>query len=334
MRWWWEFGLRGGSHGTSKAVELACRYRLDTPTNGRAAVKDVFLRGPIASLAPLHALPSLRALGFGNDLGKTLPMAELSDEAMTDLSQLVQVEEVNLGIQGQADLEVIHSVAAMVSLKSLTLDGWLFVSQSTRPESWVSEEVFEVICTMSKLQDLRIIYCQIPVEGLHRLADTQLSKLWLFDQSIKNEHLQHLPRGLTTLCLNGSGITDAGLSSLRQLPDLMELRIGSSKINGSGLDELESLAHLDSLFLDRSQLDDDGAATLPKLRTLHTLDVQSTKITDHCITYLAKCNSLRRLDLSGTQISAQAGQELRVSLPKCRIIQTGAAALARTSSRA
>jgi internalin A len=94
--------------------------------------------------------------------------------------------------------------------------------------------------------------------------------------------------GLTTLWLEDTRVTDAGLVYVKELPALTSLWLG-------------------------------GKATQPWLAGTTALWLADTKITDSGMTHLKGLTSLTQLNIRGTTITDAGASELRKALPNLEI---------------
>ena len=114
-------------------------------------------------------------------------------------------------------------------------------------------------------------------------------------------------------------VTDAGLSPLTALPELVWLTLSDTPITDAGLAHLAELKKLKRLRLDETSVSDAGLAQLTKLTTLETLNLSRTKITDAGLSHLAGLANLETLDLQKTKVTRAGVAELQKSLPNCAI---------------
>jgi hypothetical protein len=152
------------------------------------------------------------------------------------------------------------------------------------------------------------------------------------------------PHDLQSLLLGGCGITDCGLSHLRNLTWLEHLDLSCNRISGEGLAHLKGMLLLERLELWGCDLTEEGLANLPplpslrhlsvalhldlpddalapldRLPALESLDLHSTPVGDRALVHLRKLRQLRSLDIFYTRVSRDGAAELRASLPLCQI---------------
>ncbi len=128
-----------------------------------------------------------------------------------------------------------------------------------------------------------------------------VSFVGLAGSSVRDSDLQPFGdalKGLRTLDLSNTQITDAGLEHLKGLTNLYSLRLDNTQITDSGLVHLKGLTNLRGiLWLSGTQVTDAGLEHLKKLTKLHFLHLSNTNVTDEGV------------------------KKLQQALPNCRIIR-------------
>ena len=139
---------------------------------------------------------------------------------------------------------------------------------------------------------------------------TSLTTLGLDDTQVTDAGLVHLKdlTSLTTLELGGPQITDAGLEHLKGMTSLTSLGLHGPQITGAGLVHLKGMTSLTTLALNGSLITGAGLVHLKGLTSLTTLRLNETQITDAGLVHLKGQASLTTLGLSFTQIT-DAGLE-------------------------
>ena len=121
--------------------------------------------------------------------------------------------------------------------------------------------------------------------------------------AIGKQYLVWLPhealRDVHTLMLVNTSITDKGLSHLRHMTQLSNLRITFGKISG--------------------KISGTGLAHLKKLSGLTTLILDNTNISDAGLVHMKKLPNLEYLSLSRSEVTNEGIAELRKALPDCKI---------------
>ncbi len=86
-------------------------------------------------------------------------------------------------------------------------------------------------------------------------------------------------RSLQTLLLDGSAVTDAGLTHLPKLRTLHTLSLCDTNVTDDGLASLSGLVKLSHLGLSNTQVTDKGVRHLKPLKQLKTLLLRGTHVT-------------------------------------------------------
>jgi hypothetical protein len=151
----------------------------------------------------------------------------------------------------------------------------------------------------------------------------QRDDIYLYD-SINTDSLiydiQQL-KGLRSLELDSTDISNVGMSYIINIPDLHTLNIkGARQIDDCGIKLLAGHPHLEEMVLWNSKITDDGIAEMkrfPKLKKLSLLHVgkQSNHPTDKALDSIAEISSLETLIIAGTWYSQQAVELLKKRRP-------------------
>lgn len=158
------------------------------------------------------------------------------------------------------------------------------------------------------------------------------------------EYLKGLPR-LREVGIGGRpGITDIGITTLQQFPELKVLHLGGASITDAGLTHFRHFKKLTVLgFSGIAELTDDGLIQIAALKNLRVLDLAVTgagdktartlsentnlnelnlaycPITDQGLDYLQAIKGLRFLNVMHTSVSREAIQRFRSAVPGCEI---------------
>jgi hypothetical protein len=124
---------------------------------------------------------------------------------------------------------------------------------------------------------------------------------------------------LETIDFQGARATADQISSLKQLPKLVELWIGyDSNVNvEKSLPRIGELARVKRLRITKCGITNDGLAPLAELQNLEVLTIDSPSVGNTGMKHLAGLKNLKQLDLRGTKVTAIA--ELQKQLPNCKI---------------
>lgn len=135
---------------------------------------------------------------------------------------------------------------------------------------------------MPLAQDTNLVEVDMNLVG-DKVQDSQLALLQPVDQQ------------LAVLNLSRTGITDEGLKSLENLPNLRKLHLENTKIT------------------------DAGVAHLKKLQSLEYLNLYGTAVSDAGLTDLQGLKNLKALYLWQTKVTPTGVEQLKTALPKCQV---------------
>ena len=125
-------------------------------------------------------------------------------------------------------------------------------------------------------------------------------------------------RGVQTISLGGTQVTNDGLHHLRGLTELRALYLGETQLEEHNIEGLRGL-QLDWLSLDRTWAGDEALASLSEMTTLEYLDLTRTRVTDDGLQHLRGLNNLKELRLMRCRVPREAAEELKRQLPGCVI---------------
>lgn len=171
-------------------------------------------------------------------------------------------------------------------------------------------------------KDLRLVRLALP-----RITDAQLS------------HLATMTSVERVYLLGAHKITDKGLASLRNLPNLKVLCITRSQVQGNGLRDFKSATSLQKLWLSGSSVNDEGCRYIAQMTNLRSIDLSRTCISDAGIRILTPLRNLQSISLCGTPITDEALHLLgefrelrRLNVMFSNVTPQGVAAFRRTRS--
>jgi len=195
---------------------------------------------------------------------------KLTNRGLRHLAKLPTLEELELGGKNIGDDGLVH-LANLSSLRYLLLWGG-FTDAG--------------IVYLQKVPSLKIIY----------INSRQFSDVGL-------RHLAKLPN-LENIGLHWiEGITDTGLTSLKQMPFLKKLDIMHSQVTDNGLAHLREIKSLEYLMLPSSGITERGLSyisNLTKLKYLWVAGRSNSPLTDTALQHVSKLHSLEYLLISGT----------------------------------
>ena len=134
---------------------------------------------------------------------------------------------------------------------------------------------------------------------------------------------QNVPWTEANFRLMGTNITDKELAMIKDLPSLVELRLGTTKITDAGLAVAKNLPELQVLSLELTSVTDAGITHLKDLKNLVYLNLYGTAVTDAALDNLKDKKYLRSLYLWQTKVTEEGVKKLQEALPTVEI-NTGA----------
>ena len=253
---------------------------------------------------------------------KKLTILDIPGVRITDLAPVADLVQLDLLILAPARATPARSVpgpggpSSLEPLRRLTK-----VTQLILGDTRIEDRDLAVVAGLPKLNNLQMGASGITEAGLARLAESKsLGCLGLADTSVADLRplAPRLP-AISTLWMENSHLTDAGIEPLLRGNRLTDLTITGSRMTDAGLDHLASLTSLWRLRLDRSAITDAGLARLKSLKSLKILSLTETKLTDSSVETLAGFQSLKSLNLDRSGISPAGIERLKQALPKARI---------------
>jgi hypothetical protein len=116
-------------------------------------------------------------------------------------------------------------------------------------------------------------------------------------------------------------VTDSDLSCLRDVPDLVMLRLDDTQVTDAGLEHIGALKQLCVLWLSNTKISDAGLKQLIGLRNLQLLMLSDTQITDVGLEIISEMSELEFLSVGNTLVTHDGISKLRQALPDCGVIQ-------------
>ncbi len=136
-----------------------------------------------------------------------------------------------------------------------------------------------------------------------------------------------------SVVLNGSDLTDAGLSRLAGLNPRMIYFECVTTITDAGLIHLKGMTRLEKVDLYNTQIGDAGLAHLERLPRLQFLNLGQIKVTDAGMEHVGRIRGLSRLELAGTRVG-DAGSAQLASLVDLKILSLDRTAVSDAGVRA
>ncbi len=189
------------------------------------------------------------------------------------------------------------TVAGLKKLRSLKNLKYLQLFRSD-----VSDEGLAIIAEMNGLEQLRCGQTRVGDDGVKHLV--KLKSLKAIDLSDCNrvsdlglETLGQLPE-LSFVKVWGPQITDEGMKSLGQLKSLRVLGLNDTAVTDEGIAELANCKELAEIHLFRTAVGDKGIEVLADLPKMKYFNLRDTRISDESLKMLAEVEGLEKLDLS------------------------------------
>lgn len=211
-------------------------------------------------------------------------------------------------IDSGGDLEWNGTSLHGVSLKSLGDDAFMAVRPLCQNAARVS--LFGPKITNASTQALQGLHLSwftlqqttVTDDAFQGVTDFSAIYVWINDNQVGDAFLadmvapKRMQRGLRSLTLNGTKVTDEGLV------------------------KLHDCRALDELVLLSCQITDEGLSDLAGIKRLTTLQLMSCPITDDGLRKLAKASpSLVHCSLDGTHVTAEGVEWFKKTLPNCTV---------------
>jgi hypothetical protein len=119
--------------------------------------------------------------------------------------------------------------------------------------------------------------------------------------------------------LQGTNVTDAVLTSFKDVPTLVDLNLATTKVTDAGLENLKGLTNLMRLHLELTQVTDAGLQHLRGLTNLVYLNVYGTSVSDAGLEHLKGLPHLRNLYVWQSKVTETGVKDLKAALPRLEI---------------
>lgn len=158
------------------------------------------------------------------------------------------------------------------------------------------------------------------LRNCRELQELYMTTLDSDNKSLTDEGVEALRdlRELLVLRLSGTGVTDQGLAELRGLTLLIGLTLTATQVNGSGFADWSG-RDIEWLHLADTRMSDENMIHLQRFSNLGRLELDRTPITDSGLEALLSLSELGDLSLSGTAVTSQGAGKL-AALPALGII--------------
>ena len=229
-----------------------------------------------------------------------LDRTRISDEGFAKLCQLTHFRFLSLAdnaaITNSAlkQLHLPHLKGIRISNTGITGDG---------------------LVHLKKLKKLEFISVRgtkgITARGIEHLNElTSLKGLELGGQDITDDCIVHISSDVTSLSLEDTQITDAGLQHISSLENLTELSVvdrffspNETPVTDAGVKHLASMKNLEILHLRRLGLSDLSVKHLKSLKGLVRLRLAGNQISNSGLAYLQNMVHIRQLELTNNKVT-------------------------------
>ncbi|MEM7475883.1 MAG: hypothetical protein AAF483_12900 [Planctomycetota bacterium] len=247
--------------------------------------------------------PDLRSL--------SLYYSQVRSAGFQQIAELEKLEELILGgIGGGIKDEDIEPLAGSKSLQKIDL-----------MNSGVTDRAMLFFSTIPTLRSLNLVGTKVTDAGLGKIkGHPALESLSLNGQSFTDLGMTYLSqiKTLKRLQVSGAAISGEGLGALLNLRlEVLDLR--GCRTDASGLKRLGDMSELRKLNLHNTKATDDVMKEVAKLAKLEELTIQGTAVTDKGFLLLKNCPKLRQVWFHGLNIRAEAVDELKAALPRCKL---------------
>jgi Leucine-rich repeat (LRR) protein len=285
-----------------------------------------------AGIGALVKLPHLQKLSMAH--------CDLTDSALTNLSEIQQLEILNLARNELLTDASLSEVFKLKNLQQLDLAGCTKLTdtgfrnvrnlQELRvlnvSRTNFGDQALKEIGGLEKLELLSLARCQrMSGEGLRSLTGLrQLKELDLSDTKFSEADMKMIASmaQLRTLHLSWCRGVGPGFKGLSTLKQLRELAVAGTEIDDAGLAALAEMPELEALDLAQcAKLSDAGLKALSRLPKLKRLRIDHCKgITDVGCKYLAAISTLEFLAANGCAVTDTGIRELR-QLPNLKTLE-------------
>jgi hypothetical protein len=155
------------------------------------------------------------------------------------------------------------------------------------------------------------------MQGFDRVTEVYLPRSTRPAEALS--HIQHLPY-VTLIDFRGTLANDSDLARLKELrlPLLIGIGLENTGITDAGIESLRAMPSLRGLNLSGTRITDSGLARLEQSH-LAVLRVQNTAVSDIGLRSLKAIPELELVDLRGTRVSDAGVADLKRILPHLKI---------------
>jgi Leucine-rich repeat (LRR) protein len=264
-----------------------------------------------------------RRLGYLLDRPESVTFGQVGDDDLARAGMLLSLEQVFVvGDQTQPSHVTEAGLAHLRDLKSLRTLGL----QNTP----ISDAAMAPISQLRSLESLGFTHAQLTDSGLAQLGGLKrLRRLSLYLCSGYTgaglSFLKDLPQ-LESLVLYGQEITDQAAVNIAEAKNVRTLDLRDTAITDEGLRHLAGLTKVEVLYVlpvsgdikdgqivrsTEPRISDAGLQYIGQMTELRGLILSSTRVTAHGMKHLAGLKHLEALDLSWTDVSGGGMENLK-----------------------
>ncbi len=213
---------------------------------------------------------------------KSLSIHRTRDSILHFSEKMNRLSELSLEINEWTSLSELKSIAQIPHLRKLRLgvEGDRLPQKNTEGRPFLGEQLQGLAASRS----LTIIEASIP------------------DDSVLLALTDRLPNGnfplikVSELRLSGSNISNAGLTNLHHVPNLVHLDLSQTNVDDGGLESIKSIPTLRTLYLAGCYgITDRATEVLADMAGLESLNVAGTRLTQAGLLKLGTLKRLRSL---------------------------------------
>jgi len=172
------------------------------------------------------------------------------------------------------------------------------------------------------LTSLNLWGTQVGDAGLVHFKDCKdLTELQLLGTQVSDAGLAYFKdcKDLRFLDLNWAKVTDAGVAHFKGCKDLTFLCLAHTRVSDAALAHFKDCKNLTGLSLGDMPISDAGLAHLKDCKNLTHVHLDGTRVSDAGLTHFKDCKNLTELLVQKTKVTAAGIDELKKTLPKCKI---------------
>ncbi|MFO0876534.1 MAG: serine/threonine-protein kinase [Gemmataceae bacterium] len=244
------------------------------------------------------------------DAARALARAGKNKTALLVLEQAVRA--------GHLVQDEIHSDPAFASLRGLESFQRVFIRP---PVSDPDRAAAEWVLSLGGKVDLHGVDRQISSVADLPKGQLILNEVWLEEKGAFDNGMKCFNnlKGLKTLFLKRTMVTDAGLAHLKGCKALTHLSVGYTKVTDAGLVYLKDLPALTNLGIDGTLVTESGLEQLREFQDLRDIWLCDLPLTDAGLAKLKDLKKLRFLNVRNTRVTMKGLADFHATMPNCTI---------------